>query len=201
MDNKEVQVMDKKVTKFLATVQDLRVYDDHSMYMAGETRLEIKTLGKELKATKDGIIKPLKESLDNIKALFAPVEEKYERAEKLIANEIISYQNTQIAKRLKIEEEEQKKLDDARIAAEKGKISEKQLEKIEAKVEAKLEKAPEVIKKTDSFHTRSIAKVRITNEKLIPKEFWMIDSVKLNTAVKGGMKIPGAELYYENTLV
>lgn len=201
MENKEVAIIEKKVTKVLTAIQSLKIVDEPTLIEAGEIRKNVKDLGKELKTVKDGILKPLKESIDKIKGLFAPAEEKYEAAEQLLNNQILNYQKLQEEKRRKIEREAQEKIEQARRDAEKGKISEKKLEQIETKIETKLESAPTVTRKTETFHTRTIKKVRVINEKLVPREYLILDMPKINQAVKSGIVVPGCELYEENTLI
>lgn len=52
-----------------------------------------------------------------------------------------------------------------------------------------------------SSSARKVAKLKITNESLIPDEYWVIDEVKLRKdVVTAGKKVPGAEVVYENSI-
>lgn len=200
MDTKEIAVIEKKVNKLTTLASEIKVVDETTMANAGEFRLKVKTLGKEIAATKEAITKPLNESLKNIRALFAPIEEAYEQAEQTVSKAILDYQKYQENEARRIRKIEEDKLEQARKDAEKGKISEKKLEQIETKAEAKIINAAP-IRRTETFSTRTIKKVRIINESIIPREYLVPDMVRINQMVKAGANIPGCELYEENTLI
>lgn len=201
IDTKELSIVKGQVSKAILAADSLIVRSEIQYREAGELLKKIKTVGKLIKQKKESITKPISEALKNVRSMFAPLEDNYELAEKTVSDKIIFYQDQVEAKRHEEELKAQKELEEAQKKLAQGKITEKQAEKIEAKVEKKLEKAPEVIKKTDDFHTRVNKKVRIVDESLIPREYLMVDEVKVRRAVLGGVDVPGAELYEEKTLV
>jgi len=198
VDEKEVQIVEKKVNKQLSIAEALVVSDDKEMLQAGEIRKDIRELGKEITERKKEITDPLNKALKSARALFAPLEEGFAKADKLIASKMLRYQSEQEAKRKKIEEK-------AIADLEAGKIK-------EATAERRIEKAPEPIKKSEDFHTRTVQKVRITPlsevkvslEELafyIEKGYIVWDEVMVRRAVIGGIEIKGTEKYEEKVLV
>ena len=114
---------------------------------------------------------------------------------------MLAYQKEQEQKRLKAEREAREKEEETRKKLEAGQITEKAAEKQLAKVEEKLEKAPEVIKSSETFHTRKNKKFRIVNVDLIPRAFLIADEVAIRKAMMAGTEIAGVEYYEESTLI
>lgn len=201
IDSKELAVVKSQVTKATKAANEIVVNSDDQMLEAGELRKKIKTVGKMIKEKKDSIIKPINEGLKSVKEMFAPVEADCEAADGIISKKMLDYQREQDEKRRKAEREAAEKLAETNRKLEEGKITEKEAEKQVAKVEIKLEKAPEAITKSSDFHTRTVAKCRITDPALIPDEYWVVDEVAVRKAVLAGVVVPGAERYEEKTLV
>lgn len=221
VDEKEVQVVEKKVNKAIATAESVVVTSDEEMLEAGELRKTFKELGKEIDVRKKEITDPLNKALKSARALFAPLEEGFDKATDILSRKMLTYQNEQERKRRKEEEEANRKLEEAQKKLEEGKITEKQAEAVERRVETKLEKTPEVIKRSEDFHTRTITKVKVmalstlvhedesdpnrideaTLKHYISKGYVVWDEVMVRRAVLGGVEIKGAEKYEEKTLV
>jgi len=194
-------VIKTQVTKTVKAATELVVTNDAEMLEAGEIRKKIKTLGKEITSKKDEIVKPMKESMKKIVDLFKPFETDCEIADGIISKKMLAYQSIVDANRRAAEKKAQDDLEKANAQLAEGTITEAQAVKVFNKVETKLEKAPEVITKSESFHTRTVKKARITDPNLIPKEYWVIDEVAVRKAVLAGIVVPGAEIYEEKTLV
>ena len=199
--SKEIVAVEKSVNKAMVAVQSIVIKDDESLLSAGEFRKNIKDLGKKIKEEKEKATKPLNDVLKLVRGWFAPIEENYEKVESIVTTKMQDYQREVKAKRDKAEAEAQAKIDEAKRELEAGNISEKQAEKVIAKTETKLEKAPEVITKSSSFHTRKIPKCRIVNPSLIPQKYLVIDEVAVRKDVLKGIEVPGAEYYEEETMI
>lgn len=198
---KEIVVLEKKVSKLMQAVENQSISSNEEMMQAGELRKEIKTVAKTAKEEKEKATKPLNDVLKTIRDWFAPLEENCKKAIVIVESEMRKYQNEIDEKRRKAEAEAQKIVDAAQKKLEEGKMTETAFEKTVEKLETKLETVPEVITKSEDFHTRVIKKVRIVDALLIPREYLVPDTVKINTAVKSGTIIPGCELYEEQTFV
>jgi len=207
---KEVTVLEKKIDKFLLTVSDLKVTDEASMLVAGDKRREIKDYMKQVIETKESATKPLNGVLKTIRSWFSPIEEKCENSIDQIEEKMGTYNRIMSEKKRKEEIEAQKKLDETAAKLKAKEISEKQAERIVEKVEAKLEKAPDQIRSTDSFFIKKNRKVRhtpLTQIKesdlkfLVNNGYIVWDEVKSRRDALHGVKIPGTEIYEEDSYI
>ena len=100
--------------------------------------------------------------------------------------------------KLKADEENNKRLLEQKEAEAKGEPA-KEVELVEATpVEA-----PKTQVRTESGMTyvQKRWKARITDEKIVPREFLGVDQVKVNDAIKSGVReIPGIEIFEESTV-
>ncbi len=187
IDSKEIAVVEKKVNKTVALAESVVVSTDEEMLKAGELRKEIKDLGKEIEARKKEITDPLNKALKSARDLFRPLEDGFATAEKLLTGKMLSYQKKQDDKRKEVEA---KTLADL----ESGKIKESTAEK-------RLEKAPEPIKRSEDFHTRTVKKFRIVDPLAIPRQYLVPDEVKIRGAMMAGTEVAGVEFYEDKILV
>ena len=201
MDTKEIAVVRTQATKALTAASAVVITDDPSMLEAGEIRKKIKTVGKMIKEKKEEITKPLNEALKNVRAMFAPVEADCEQAAGVIESKMLDYQRKVARERVKIEQEAQKKLEEAQTKLEAGNLTERQMERVEAKVEQKLEAAPEVISKSDAFHTRTVKKVEIFGMPERVDRYWVLDEVLVRKDALAGVVIEGVRVVEEKILV
>lgn len=198
---KEIATLKTQSTRAYNFATTLVITSDEEMLKAGDVRKNIKIVAKTVKERKEAITKPLNESLKSVRDLFRPVEEMCDSTESIIGRKMVGYQNEIENKRRDAELKAQKELEATNKKLEDGEITEKQAEKSVAKVEAKLEKAPEAITKSASFHTRTIKKYRILNEMEIPREYLLVDTAKIQKAMQAGVPIPGVEYYEDKTVV
>jgi hypothetical protein len=186
----------------------------------------IKLRAKELDALRKTMTKPLDDSKKRIMALFAVPLEALEKAESSIKTAMLGWQRKQEAIRQAEENrlrELQRKEED-RIRAEQEKIQ-KQAEA--AMAEGKTEKAFDLAEKADALtdraaiianavpvveskvqkvsgiSTRKIWKYRIIDPLKVPREYLIVDEVKLGKTARasaGTIKIDGVEFYAEDSI-
>jgi len=187
----------------------IKTMDDY--VRAGEIMLTIKAIRKKITET----FKPIKQKMDAAKqevldqerAADAPLKE----AESILSPQIIAWNREQ--ERLRQEEEnrlreearkqeEERRLQEAILAEQHG-----QKEEAEAIMETPVQVAPVVVPKSvpkvSGMSIRENWKFRITNEKLIPREYLKVDEVKIGQvvrALKSATNIPGIEVYNEGTV-
>jgi hypothetical protein len=187
----------------------IKTMDDY--VRAGEIMLTIKAIRKKITDT----FKPIKQKMDAAKqevldqerAADAPLKE----AEALLSPQIIAWNREQ--ERLRQEEEnrlreearkqeEERRLQEAILAEQHG-----QKEEAEAIMETPVQVAPVVVPKSvpkvSGMSIRDNWKFKITNEKLIPREYLKVDEVKIGQvvrALKSATNIPGVEVYNEGTV-
>jgi len=183
----EVQVYENQVTSLQIEAQKLIIASPEENAQAIELKAKLDKTWKGIKAFKESITKPINEALKNARAVFAPIEAKYEEADRLVGKKLLAYKH-------EVEEETRKK--EAQIAArvEKGTMrldtAEKKLDSLE-----RVEKTTHTAAGQVQF--RQIPKMRITDENLIPEKYWIIDLVALRKDVLAGEVVPGAEKFYE----
>ncbi|MDZ4231644.1 MAG: hypothetical protein U1C72_00120 [Candidatus Pacearchaeota archaeon] len=130
-----------------------------------------------VKTWKEKWIDPVKAHLKNLQEEIKPVEEALSMAESNLKTKIVDYQQRELQKA-----EEKKKEIAAKV--ESGEISfEKAVQKVE-----KVEEKPQ------AFKTRTIKEVEVVNEDLIPKDYWVVDMVKVRKDALAGVAIPGVKV-------
>ena len=207
---KEIIVLEKKTNQALHTAESIVITNDDEMLKAGEFRATIKQYAKEAKEEKEKATKPLNDVLKTIRSWFAPIEENCEKIVSLVGSKMSQYTEEIEAKRRKAEKEAQDKINLAQKELDKGKITEKQAEKILIKVEAKLEKVPEAITKSESFHTRIDRKVRFLDPVqigasdlrfLVDKGYLVWEEVKARKDALNGTLTVGVEVYEQKSFI
>lgn len=187
----------------------IKTVDDYTR--AGEIMMTIKAIRKKITET----FKPIKQKMDAAKqevldqerAADAPLKE----AEALLSPQIVAWNREQ--ERLRQEEEnrlreearkqeEERRLQEAILAEQSG-----QKEEAEAIMETPVQVAPVVVPKSvpkvAGMSIRENWKFKITNERLIPREYLKVDEVKIGQvvrALKSATNIPGVEVYNEGTV-
>lgn len=190
-DNREITLIKSNSTRALNAAMALEIKSDEDYQAAGELKLNLTKLNKMITATKEKITKPISEALKNARELFSPAENSYKTANTLVTKKMIDWDDY---KEKKAEEERAKiqaKVDSGYIKPETAE------QKLEEVVEAPLGTKSN----TGTVFAKKVKRVRITNEILIPREYLVIDMVKLNQAMlREGKEVPGAEIYEEKQL-
>lgn len=211
-ETKELAPLKAQMTKLESQVNALVITNAEENIQAIELKAKLKSMGQTIKERKEEITKPLNAALKSARELFAPLETQFENAEGAVGKKLLDYkrkvdaearaEEERIAKKL---EEDRKKLE---AEVEAGKITEEKaeakLELKEQKAENKLDSLETVDKTTRTAHGqvqfRKIKKVRITDEKLIPRNYLVVDMVAVRRDALAGVQIPGAEVYEEETV-
>jgi hypothetical protein len=130
-------------------------------------------------------VQPLNDHVGRINMLFKPVIDKYKKAKEIIDGKVVEYHDRK--------EAEERKQKEKILAEEKaGKIS------LEQAV-VKSEKVAEAKKTSEGEDGARITftirpELHITDESKLPRQYLLPDRIKINTALKAGIKVPGAEL-------
>lgn len=143
----------------------------------------IKTIRKSVDEKKDTVVKPLNEALKNFRNLFKPIETKLDTVEDFVKGEVFKYNQKLLA-------EQKKREDEARAKIEAG-----------ASIEEASKKVENINNKIDQIRTRKVAKLKITNESLIPREYLIPDTNKIVGDLKSGVPVAGCEIVYEEIMV
>ena len=164
-----------------ATALQIKTTDD--LTVATELLGKIKTVGKMITAKKESITKPLNEALKNARGFFAPLEKQWWDAEKIVKDKMIDWQNAELVKAAK---------ETAKVEAkvEAGKMTfEKAAEKIE-----KVTPQKNVTTAAGAAQFRTVKEVVIDNETLVPREYLVLDMVKIRKVALAGVAIPGVRI-------
>lgn len=143
----------------------------------------IKTIRKSVDEKKDTVVKPLNEALKNFRSLFKPIETKIDTVEAFLKGEVLKYNQKLLA-------EQKKREDEARAKIEAG-----------ASIEEASKKVENINNKIDQIRTRKVARLQITNESLIPREYLIPDTAKISTSLKAGIPVAGCEIVYDEIAV
>lgn len=187
---KEVEAVKKETAKALQVAEAIEITSEEKMQTATKVMSEINSIGKVIKERKEAITKPLNEALKSARDLFRPMEMTQTQAVGIIKTKMLGYHT-------KVEEE--------RIAKQ---------EKIEARVERGTMRMDTGMKKMEdigveqktvktesgSAQFRTVQKVYITDEKLVPREYLMLNMVLINRDAKAGKAIAGVEVKDEKTI-
>lgn len=168
----------------LTQATTLTVFDTTTMVQAGTLLGKIKDYKKKLKEEEDSLTEVHLKEVTKVRAIYKPKRDKIEAVIKYISEQVNTYQ-TELAR---IEREKQDKIA-ARV--EKGTL----------KMETALTKLEQIEKPIDSVTTasgtikfRTVKELQIIDAQLIPREYLIVDTVKVEAALKGGVDIPGALL-------
>lgn len=207
----DIEIVKQKVTGMQAMVQSVKVTNEDELKVVSDKIKGIKLLAKFIEEKKAKTVDPAKAIIAEAKATYDPFIDECDLAEKTLKKVALDFQvkvqREKEARQAEIDRqarEAQAKID-ADLKAKKITA-----EEAEAKTEKVAEKAIDKLEKVDDKKTsaktgastlslKKIPVVKIIDEKLIPKEYWVIDRVKLDKVVKAGVAVPGTELTHEFT--
>ena len=176
---------------------------------AGAYLKSVKKLYKDLEAKRLSMTRPLDDSKKKIMAMFKPTLGKLLAVEAAVVRVISDYQDRvrrqqaeELAKReaeeKKLREEQEKK---AQVLADAGLAD--MAEAVQA-AEVEMPEAVEPIRsKPAGITERTYWKFRVLNIEMIPTEYLMVDTVKINkvvSAMKEKTTIPGIEVYSKKSM-
>lgn len=197
--------------------ETMNVVNDESEKLCGERMNVLYERREKLKADRDSVVKPLQQAIKKVdemaNPILNPLKAAYDILNKKLGTYLVEKQKRQEAAKRKAQEEEA-----ARIKAEAEKKAQeaietgddKKLEEAasEERVAAFIENAPVKAKqKTEVSSGASFIPVtrwyaRVIDEKAIPREFLIVDLVRLNkfaTTMKEKASVSGVQFYSETT--
>ena len=136
MEGNEVEVFRSRITE-IGITHEYRVQSSDEALTANAQLGKIKSIGKEIEAAKDAVVRPLNEAVKAAREKFKPAEALLAQAEVVLKGALITFRN-----------EEQKRIDEQNrqraiaAAAEKAKLEEG-ARKLRYEAEAKAVKAEE----------------------------------------------------------
>lgn len=140
--------------------------------------LDVKARAKDLKAKRDEVVKPLKDAVKTVDALFKEPLKQFETAEGMLKDSLASYITSSTV--------EQERLLTA--AMETGGTEGT------AMVQRAAALATPAV---EGIQTRSVMKFEIENFEDIPREFLKVDDAKVRAAVRVGDHVPGVRAWQD----
>lgn len=184
-DKSEIDTAESEAVALLSTSAIGKIKTEADMAHAREVLTSVMSFKKQLQAKKDAIVKPINEALRQIRALFAPVEEKIAKAEGSIKSAILMY-NSEIQAKLAAKQAE---------TAKKVEAGEMTITKAAAQVER-------VAVKTAAIPTRKVKEIEIVDDAQIPDQYWVLDMVRIRKeAIFGNQQIPGVKVVEKEIIV
>jgi hypothetical protein len=185
--DKEIAKMEKDVTSVARVASEYSITKESDKAIGSDLLFQIKELKKRIVAKKTEITGPMLESLAAVRSMFKPGEDECERATLAINAKLKAWDQAE----------------EARIEAAKAKI-EARVAKGTMRADTaigKLNDVGEVSKNVtgaiSKLQTRSVQKLDIFDESLIPREYCVPDREKVFTALKAGTVVPGAIIKIE----
>lgn len=182
--DKEIKLIEKKVSPIVTEATSLKISDDKSMGVAVTLLSNCNKQLDKITEEKEKITKPLNEALKAERARWKPIETVLTEAVSVVRKKMSAYQTELLAK----QREEQEKIA-------------KRVEKGTLKVETGIKKMSEVKNVDKEIATneglvqfREVQTLKITDEKKIPREYLVIDEKSVLEALKAGKNVPGAEV-------
>lgn len=183
---KEIQVLEAKVVPLVSQANNLAIATQEDMVKATAVLSNLGRYYDSVVAKREEITKPANATLHAARAMFDPIEKPAKAAIEALRTRIGAWQTAET----KRANEEKNKIAE-RIAPGKGNLS---IETAVKKLDAIATPEAAIATNEGSLKFRVHQVLTITNESLIPREYLIVDEVKLKAALKGGVKVPGAEL-------
>lgn len=180
-ETKEIAELKKNNVSLYDKVKGIKVKDPKSQMEAGQWLVLISKAKKAVEEKRQFFVRPLNEQVKRINEMFKGYMKPLLEAEGILRNGMVAY-NIQLRK-----EAEEKNKEIERLAKKTG-IDSKDLE---------LTSQPAVVKmKAGSVSARKFWTFKVIDLKKVPREFLMLDVVKVREAIrKGERKIAGLEIY------
>lgn len=185
IDTKELTEIKSQVSVVQLKANALNIENQMDADVATELLHNVKQAQKALDEKKTGITRPLMQSLSQIRELFKPLESNLADATSIIKSKILAWT---------IEEQDKKDKEQARIAA--------RVEKGTMRADTAASKLETISKDEPRTNMRTLKKVRIVDDTVIPREWLVPDMIRITEAVlRQGLVIPGIECYEEKSII
>lgn len=201
MKTKEVAVIppEKEIKEYKSQVlfvqkaaNDLEIKSPEDMAKGSDLLDAVKKVETSIIERKEMITRPLMTALASARDLFKPLEIGHAEAKKTIKGKMLEYT---------LEEEERINKEKARVGA--------RLEKGTMRQDTAIKKMEDIGDSKTSFEgssgktsIRTVTKLRVVDESLIPREYLMVDMTKITEAVlRQKLTVAGVETYEEKSIV
>lgn len=185
-ENEVAVVLQKEISPIVESARGLEIVDAKGMGVGTEMLSRLNQFNDRVVEEKEKITKPLNEALKVERARWKPIEDVVGSAIAVVRDKLSAYQTTEV---LRAREEEKRIAE--RVGEGKGKL----------KVETAVRKLGEIEVAEDKVMSDSgMVKFRedkvlvIVDEKLIPREYLVVDEKSVRSALLAGKTVAGAVL-------
>jgi len=186
----ELVEVQEKIKGMKEMVESTKVTTDKELAAASDIVKQVKTVEKFVREQKDKYVIPAKQIIKQASDRYDPYIKECQNAEESLKGKVKEYMDAA---------DKRRKADELKIAnrVEKGTMKpETAVKKFEALPEEK-----KTVKTEKSGIKRSVRKVAvITHPELVPKEYWVIDEVRVRREALAGKEIPGVEIKEESII-
>jgi len=183
IDEKQIEVVQKKVAGTAEVIMRMTIKTDDDMVSASELLSKANSHAKEIKADKEKLTKPLNAVLLLIRKKYKPVETELEKAIKHLRSEIGAYQTR------KDDEAEAERMRIAgRVGAGKGKLKIETAAKQMAEVDAP---DRQVVTESGSISFKDDYEITVVDIYKIPEHFLSVDEAGIKKVFKAGGTVEG----------
>ncbi len=188
-------ILSSKISAVVADCMTIKVADDSSANLANDALIRVRTFLKAIEEQRKAHLQPLNNYVKDVNSRFASLKLPIESVESHLLNEIQVYRNA-INAAARREQERQNRLAEKRADRAEAKGVERPIPEVVAPIVQGAPKKLETIAGNVSY--RKDWKADVVNPDLVPREYLMIDTVKINRVVqasKGSIPIPGVRIY------
>ena len=193
-EDKEIAVVKRQVTLATTAAEELDVKDKESLDQAVNLLTKIKTVAKLVNDRKDSFTRPAynayKQIMEEAKKLWNPLLDDCAKAETIVKAKSLEYKK-KVDAQAKIDEKKiADRVDAGKLKEETGVKKMQEIERVEASVETS--------KGSASF--RKVRVVKVIDESQIPRDYLVVDMVKVRKDALAGVSIPGVEVVEEEQM-
>lgn len=181
----DTKVVDEKVKGMRDMIVKCEVTDDITLAEVADKIKGIKMLGKFIRQEMEKYTKPAQEIINNARIKYLPYERECDEAERILKAKATNYMVKVETERAKKEESIAKRVDDGKLKEETG------LKKMEELGE---EKKTIVTNSGAKLTMKTVKEVVVVDEARIPREYLILDMVKIRKVALAGVEIPGVEV-------
>lgn len=206
--------------KLFAEAQMLMVRDPSSLAIATTMLLEAKAAAKEVMEKRDFFVKPLKDHVKQIEALFKPLIDTLSQADATLRSKVLEYRVVEQRKADELRAEAERRAtiaaeEAARLAEKAASLTGKRAAAAQFKSDAKQDEAnvaalamlaaqgpARVMPSIDGqVATRRVWRFEVEDESQVPREYLVVNESEIREAVRNGVReIPGVRIFSQEQL-
>lgn len=200
-----------------AKATDLVIHDAPSCVLANEMLLQLQAAKKALEERKAFFVKPLKDHVKRIEALYTKPLKQLASADEQLRAKVLDYRK---AEQAKVDAERRRREEELAEAQRKAEEAQRKAEKSNRKATAaKAEAATDAVNEAalavlatptqarvihteiGQVATRKVWDFEVVDKALVPDQYWELDERAIRMAVTSGLRnIPGVRIFQKESL-